>query len=346
MLLAAVVWPCQILSNYESHEDNYNCGHLLGVDTSARRPLRCGAFGSQGKGIFDDKLSHGDELLGKLGHNQVELQLPFAAGGCNSGPGPGLLWITLMQDISLEDRRKMKGQLKETVNHLKISSLVSLALTPTNRSDVLAAVLEIISRREAKLTPQQVAYAAYSVAALQGLNRSEAALAAVEVSTLDEDENLAPLAEVLFFQGMDLAEAKALVVDTALGPRILKLPGGAVKRFVQICMLGALAAGLGKGFATGAYREGSHPFHNVVQVGLPSAHIEMPRLSRVSKWQPPMQFLQGRRRLAYKKDQLQAQQMLSYHMASGYSYKQALKLLGAEVRRWKRLMQERTAVVM
>lgn len=57
------------------------------------------------KGIFDDKLSHGDELLGKLGHNQVELQLPFAAGGCNSGPGPGLLWITLMQDISLEDRR-------------------------------------------------------------------------------------------------------------------------------------------------------------------------------------------------------------------------------------------------
>jgi len=71
MLLAAVVWPCQILSNYESHEENYNCGHLLGVDTSARRPLRCGAFGSQGKGIFDDKLSHGDELLGKLGHNQA-----------------------------------------------------------------------------------------------------------------------------------------------------------------------------------------------------------------------------------------------------------------------------------
>jgi len=27
----------------------------------------------------------------------------------------------------------------------------------------------------------------------------------------------------------------------------------------------------------GAYREGSLPFHNVVQVGLPSAHIEMPR---------------------------------------------------------------------
>ena len=52
MLLAAVVWPCQIMSNYESHEDNYNCGHLLGVDTSARRPLRCGAFGSQGKGIL------------------------------------------------------------------------------------------------------------------------------------------------------------------------------------------------------------------------------------------------------------------------------------------------------
>ena len=37
----------------------------------ARRPLRCGAFGGQGKGIFDDKLSHGDELLGKLGHNQA-----------------------------------------------------------------------------------------------------------------------------------------------------------------------------------------------------------------------------------------------------------------------------------
>lgn len=182
------------------------------------------------------------------------------------------------------------------------------ALTPTNRSDVLAAVLEIISRREAKLTPQQVAYAAYSVAALQGLNRSEAALAAVEVSTLDEDENLAPLAEVLFFQGMDLAEAKALVVDTAE-----RLPRVSAKALRQ---------------AFWHFQQLQDSSRQLVRSRIMDDFEGGPAFSAYRDAQA-FQGLQVATAHAISAG-AEAQQMLSYHMASGYSYKQALKLLGAE----------------
>eukprot|EP00435_Cladocopium_sp_Y103_P061564 s30_g23.t1 len=183
------------------------------------------------------------------------------------------------------------------------------ALTPTNRSDVLAAVLEIISRREAKLTPQQVAYAAYSVAALQGLNRSEAALAAVEVSTLDEEENLAPLAEVLFFQGMDLAEAKTLVVDTAW-----RLPRVSAKALRQ---------------AFWHFQQLQDSSRQLVRSRIMDDFEGRPAFSAYRDAQA-FQGLQVATALSISAG-AEAQQLLSYHMASGYSYKQALKLLGPEV---------------
>ena len=47
------------------------------------------SLGDQGKGIFDDKLRHGDELLGKLGHNQ-------AAASSNGEACRGILYCKLL----------------------------------------------------------------------------------------------------------------------------------------------------------------------------------------------------------------------------------------------------------
>eukprot|EP00913_Durusdinium_trenchii_P006568 g6171.t1 len=76
-----------------------------------------------------------------------------------------------------------------------------------SRPNIVATTVAVGGRVTPALTPTQVAYVAFSLALQQGFARSEAAMAALEVSSLDEDNNLAPLADVMILSGLDVPEA-------------------------------------------------------------------------------------------------------------------------------------------
>lgn len=178
-----------------------------------------------------------------------------------------------------------------------------------SRPNIVATTVAVGGRVTPALTPTQVAYVAFSLALQQGFARSEAAMAALEVSSLDEDNNLAPLADVMILSGLDVPEARALVVATAMR-QLRKSPQALRQAFWRLQMLDDGARQLRRSTILGTF-EGSSAY--------------MIYLTDKEAFQSTATAARSAMAAG-----AQASEMLQYLMASGYSFDQAIQMLNVQ----------------
>jgi len=212
-----------------------------------------------------------------------------------------------------------------------VAQAAAQAINATERSEVVEEVIAVING-QSTLTEQQGAYVAYTVATQQGLNGSEAALAALEVLS-EDDPSLTTLADLSIYFPMagtgasgrrltiqssisgydvvDLEQADAVVISTSR-----RLPRMSAKKlreaFWRLHQLEDVARQLSRSQIMDQFEGGSSSAISAFRAAKAFSSLSVATADALAAG-------------------AQASEMLTYLMASGYSYEQAIVYLSPEV---------------